>query len=59
LRLNIAIDDDGKSFWVLKMKAMRIVADGIEDANFSMERKGKYVDAAAMNQLFQCGKRIW
>ncbi|WP_410738839.1 tRNA uridine(34) hydroxylase [Citrobacter sedlakii] len=32
LRLNIALDDDGKSFWVLRMKVRdRIVADGIED----------------------------
>lgn len=31
LRLNIALDDDGKSFWVLRMKVRdRIVADGIE-----------------------------
>jgi UPF0176 protein len=41
LRLNIAVDDDGKSFWVLKIKVRdKIVADGIEDAAFSMERKG-------------------
>ena len=30
LRLNIAVDDDGKSFWVLKIKVRpKIVADGI------------------------------
>ncbi len=52
LRLNIAVDDDGKSFWVLKVKVReKIVADGIEDPNFSMERKGKYVNAQQMNEL--------
>ena len=54
LRLNIAVDDDGKSFWVLKIKVReKIVADGINDPEFSMERKGKYVNAAQMNQLLQ------
>lgn len=52
LRLNIAVDDDGKSFWVLKIKTRdKIVADGIEDPGFSMARKGKYVDAAEFNEL--------
>ena len=52
IRLNIAVDDDGKSFWVLKIKVRdKIVADGIEDPAFSMKRKGKYVNAMQMNQL--------
>ena len=52
LRLNIAVDDDGKSFWVLKVKVReKIVADGIDDADFSMENKGKYVNAEQMNEL--------
>ena len=54
IRLNVAVDDDGKSFWVLKIKVReKIVADGIEDPNFSMERKGRYVDAGQMNKLLQ------
>lgn len=54
IRLNIAIDDHGKSFWVLKIKVReKIVADGIEDSDFVMERKGKYVNAARMNKLMQ------
>lgn len=54
IRLNIAVDDDGKSFWVLKIKVReKIVADGIDDPNFNMHRKGKYVDAAGFNQLTQ------
>ena len=54
VRLNIAVDDDGKSFWVLKIKVRdKIVADGIGDPSFSMERKGKYVNAEQMNQLLK------
>ena len=52
IRLNIAVDDDGKSFWVLKIKVRdKIVADGITDPNFSMEEKGKYVNADQFNKL--------
>jgi UPF0176 protein len=52
LRLNIAVDDDGKSFWVLKIKVRnKIVADGIADPAFDMRRKGNYVDAAGFNRL--------
>src|SRR6478735_4982505 len=52
LRLNIAVDDEGKSFWVLKIKVRdKIVADGISDPSFSMEVKGKYVNAARFNEL--------
>jgi UPF0176 protein len=52
IRLNVAVDDDGKSFWVLKIKVRnKIVADGISDPGFSMERKGKYVDAKQFNEL--------
>lgn len=54
LRLNIAVDDDGKSFWVLKIKVRdKIVADGINDPLFSMENKGKYVNARQMNELLK------
>lgn len=54
LRLNIAVDDDGKSFWVLKIKVReKVVADGITDPSFSMENKGKYVNAQQMNELLK------
>jgi UPF0176 protein len=54
LRLNIAVDDDGKSFWVLKIKVRdKIVADGITDPSFSMENKGRYVNAGQMNEMMQ------
>lgn len=54
IRLNIAVDNDGKSFWVLKIKVReKIVADGITDPGFSMQKKGSYVNAMQMNQLLQ------
>lgn len=52
LRLNIAVDDDGKSFYVLDIKVRnKIVADGIHDQTFSMANKGKYVNAEEFNRL--------
>ncbi len=52
IRINIAVDDDGKSFWVLKIKIRdKIVADGITDPEFNMANKGKYVDAQTFNTL--------
>ncbi len=54
LRLNIAVDDDGKSFWVLKIKVReKIVADGIADPDFNMHTKGNYVNAVQMNALLE------
>ena len=51
-RLNIAVDDDGKSFWVLKIKVrQKIVADGITDPLFDVTKKGKYVNASQFNEL--------
>ncbi len=52
LRLNVAVDDDGKSFWVLRIKVRsKIVADGITDPTFSMENKGEYLDAKTFNSV--------
>jgi UPF0176 protein len=52
IRLNVAVDDDGKSFWVLRVKVReKIVADGIDDPSFNMVRKGKYVNAEKINEL--------
>ena len=52
LRLNVAVDDDGKSFYVLDIKVRKnIVADGITDPSFDMANKGKYVNAEQFNQL--------
>ena len=52
VRLNIAVDDDGKSFWVLKVKVrQKIVADGITDTSFDMRNKGRYVSAEEFNRM--------
>lgn len=52
LRLNIAVDDDGKSFFVLKVKVRnKIVADGIDDPNFDPSKTGKYLKAKEFNDL--------
>lgn len=54
IRLNIAVDDDGKSFWVLRIKTReKIVADGIDDPTFNPSVRGKYADAETMNQLIE------
>lgn len=52
LRLNVAVDDDGKSFYVLDVKVRnKIVADGIDDPLFDMANRGRYVNAEQFNQL--------
>lgn len=54
VRLNIALEDDGKSFWKLIIRVrQKIVADGIEDENFSVENKGKYLSAEEFNKLIE------
>ncbi|MBL0131145.1 MAG: rhodanese-related sulfurtransferase [Chitinophagaceae bacterium] len=52
IRLNSAVDDDGKSFYVLDVKVRnKIVADGISDPGFDMANRGKYVNAEKFNEL--------
>jgi UPF0176 protein len=52
LRLNIAIEDDGKSFFVLKIKVRnKIVADGIDDPDFDSSNMGIHLKAAAFNEI--------
>jgi UPF0176 protein len=52
LRLNKAVEEKENSFYVLDIKVRaKIVADGIEDPNFSMERKGRYVNAMEFNEM--------
>lgn len=52
IRMNIAVEDDGKSFWVLKIKVRpKIVADGIEDKNFNPSDTGVYLKAKEFNDL--------
>lgn len=52
VRLNAAVNDDGKSFYVLDIKVRhKIVADGIDDPSFNMEQRGRYVNAELFNEL--------
>ncbi len=52
IRLNIAIEDDGKSFYKLKIKVKeKIVADGLNDDSFDVTDKGTHVDAEQFNDL--------
>ncbi len=52
LRLNIAIEDDGKSFFKLKIKVRdKIVADGLDDATFDVTNRGRHLAAAEYNAL--------
>ncbi|MDX1907864.1 MAG: rhodanese-related sulfurtransferase [Bacteroidia bacterium] len=52
VRLNIAVEDDGKSFFKLKIKVRaKIVADGLDDAAFDSSQSGTHLDAAAFNEI--------
>ncbi|MBC7554804.1 MAG: rhodanese-related sulfurtransferase [Taibaiella sp.] len=52
IRMNIAVDDDGKSFWVLRLKVRaKIVADGIDDPSFDPGKTGRYLKAREYNEL--------
>ncbi len=52
VRLNIAIEQDNKSFLKLKVKIRnKIVADGLNDDSFDVTNKGIHVDAERFNEL--------
>ncbi len=52
IRLNIAVDDNGKSFYKLKIKVRKkIVADGLDDSSFDVTVRGKHLDAVTYNEL--------
>ncbi len=52
VRLNIAIEDDGKSFYKLKIKIRKkIVADGLDDDSFDVTKRGKHLSAKEYNDL--------
>lgn len=52
IRLNVAVDDDGKSFFKLAIKVRKkIVADGIDDPNFDVTRIGKHLKAEEFNAV--------
>ncbi len=52
IRLNYAIDDDGKSFSKLKILVRKkIVADGLDDATFDSSDAGIHLSAREFNEL--------
>jgi len=54
VRLNIAIEQDNKSFLKLKVKVRKkIVADGLNDTTFDVTNKGIHVGAEKFNALIE------
>ncbi len=54
VRLNIAIEQNNKSFLKLKVKVRRkIVADGLNDNTFDVTNKGIHVGAEQFNELIE------
>jgi UPF0176 protein len=52
LRLNVAVEAKGKSFFALTIKVRdKIVADGIDDPAFDPAQTGTHVDAETFNRL--------
>jgi len=53
-RLNIAVDDDGKSFFKLKIQVKKkILADGLNDDTFDVTNKGVHLTADKFNEITQ------
>ena len=54
IRLNIAVEQDNKSFLKLTLKVRdKIVADGLDDETFDVTQKGKHVNADEFNKLLE------
>jgi UPF0176 protein len=52
VRLNTAVQDDGKSFFKLKiLTRKKIVADGLDDATFDVTDSGTHLNASEFNKL--------
>ncbi|KXK37662.1 MAG: rhodanese-related sulfurtransferase [Saprospiraceae bacterium] len=52
IRLNYAIEDDGKSFFKLIIKVRdKIVADGLDDSTFDVTNKGIHLKAEEFNKM--------
>src|SRR5690606_4720741 len=59
IRLNIAVEQDNKSFLKLKIKVRdKILADGLNDETFDVTNKGVHVNAERFNELIEDGKTI-
>ncbi|MEO9512961.1 MAG: rhodanese-related sulfurtransferase [Flavobacteriaceae bacterium] len=54
VRLNVAVEQDNKSFLKLKVKVRhKIVADGLNDDTFDVTNKGIHVGAEKFNELIE------
>ncbi|WP_010135463.1 oxygen-dependent tRNA uridine(34) hydroxylase TrhO [Ochrovirga pacifica] len=54
IRLNIAVEQDNKSFLKLKVKVRdKIVADGLNDQTFDVTNKGVHLSAADFNKMLE------
>jgi UPF0176 protein len=54
IRLNYAIEDNGKSFFKLKIKVRdKIVADGIDDPNFDVNNSGVHLECKRIQRHYQ------
>lgn len=54
IRLNIAVEDDGKSFFTLTIKVReKVVADGIDDPTFNPSNTGTYLNARQVNEMME------
>jgi len=54
VRLNIAIEQDNKSFLKLKIKVRhKIVADGLNDNSFDVTQKGQHLNAKKFNAMLE------
>ena len=52
IRLNVAVEQDNKSFLKLKVKVRnKIVADGLDDDTFDVTAKGVHLNAAEFNAM--------
>ena len=59
IRYNFAIEDDGKSFYKLKIKIReKIVGDGLKDETFDVTKRGEHINARKFNELTNDEKTI-
>ena len=59
IRLNIAVEQDNKSFLKLKVKVRKkIVADGLNDDTFDVTNKGIHLGAQKFNEIIEDEKTV-
>jgi UPF0176 protein len=59
IRLNTAVEDNGKSFFKLKIKVRpKILADGLDDDTFDVTNIGQHLGAREFNELTDRGNTV-